>query len=100
MVDPTKLKTLDIPSSTLIIERKGVATSMAHLHLGYVERFNHTFPLYDLDGFLVMMMRDGMTYEEAVKIYMEQQLGAWIGEDAPGFFVGATKTPLSELPET
>ena len=100
MVNTSNGKILTTPSSKLVIKRSGVATQMSHLHLGYCERFNHTFPLYDLDGFLVMMMRDGMSYEEAVAIYTENQTGAWIGEDAPGFFVGTSKTPLSELTET
>ena len=99
MAQDTKLKTSDIPSSRLRIERKGVATSMAHLHLGYVERFNHTFPLYDLDGLVVMMMRDGMSYEEALEYYSYNYVGAWTGEDTPGFFIGTTKTPLDEFSE-
>jgi len=100
MANTTNGKILTTPSSKIVIKRTGVATQMSHLLLGYCERFDHTFPLYDLDGFLVMMMRDGMTYEEAVKIYMGQQLGAWIGEETPGFFIGTSKTALSELPET
>tara|TARA_R100000808_G_C2109175_1_gene123814 strand:- start:712 stop:1014 length:303 start_codon:yes stop_codon:yes gene_type:complete len=100
MVNTSNGKILTTPSSKLVIKRSGVATQMSHLHLGYCERFNHTFPLYDLDGLVVMMMRDGMSYEEAVEYYQYNYVGAWTGEDTPGFFVGTTKTPFAEFPET
>lgn len=100
MANTTNGKILTTPSSKLVIKRTGVATQMSHLLLGYCERFDHTFPLYDLDGLVVMMMRDGMSYEEALEYYSYNFVGAWTGEDTPGFFIGTSKTALSELPET
>jgi len=55
---------------------------------GVVERIGQD-PIicYDKNKVLDQMVRDGMTYEEAVEYFEYNQIGAWVGERTPCFLI-------------
>mgnify|MGYP003123196400 FL=1 len=55
---------------------------------GVVERIGQD-PIicYDKNKVLDQMVRDGMTYEEAVEYFEYNQMGAWVGERTPCFLI-------------
>ena len=55
---------------------------------GVVERIGHK-PIicYDKTKVLDQMVKDGMTYEEAVEYFEYNQMGAWVGERTPCFLI-------------
>jgi hypothetical protein len=56
--------------------------------MGAVVRFgSEPFLLYDQDAVIESLMRDGMSYEDAVEFHEYNQLGAWVGDSTPAFFV-------------
>lgn len=72
--------------------------------IGLVERFGTpTIALYDLDKLLALLMKDGMSYDEAVEYYQFNIVGAWVGEFTPAFvtnwFRYPTPTVFPEQPD-
>ena len=56
--------------------------------LGVVERFNNAFVVYDRARVIhTLMRRDGMTEDEAEEFYSINIVGAWVGEETPGFLL-------------
>jgi hypothetical protein len=55
--------------------------------IGMAERINlGPVVAYDVDRMIVIMMeRDGMSYEEAVEYFDFNILGTWVGENTPVF---------------
>jgi len=55
---------------------------------GVVERIGQE-PIicYDKNKVLDQMVKDGMTYEEAVEYFEYNQIGAWVGERTPCFLI-------------
>ncbi len=55
---------------------------------GVIERIGQK-PIicYDKNKVLYKMVKDGMTYEEAVEYFEYNQLGAWVGEHTPCFLI-------------
>jgi hypothetical protein len=54
--------------------------------LGVAERCScPTLVVYDIEHCLKILMRDGMTYEEADEFFSFNTLGAWVGEHTPLF---------------
>jgi hypothetical protein len=55
---------------------------------GVIERIGQE-PIicYDKTKVLDQMVKDGMTYEEAVEYFEYNQLGAWVGERTPCFLI-------------
>ena len=55
---------------------------------GVIERMGQE-PIicYDKNKVLDQMVKDGMTYEEAVEYFEYNQLGAWVGERTPCFLI-------------
>ena len=55
---------------------------------GVVERIGQE-PIicYDKTKVLDQMVKDGMTYEEAVEYFEYNQMGAWVGERTPCFLI-------------
>lgn len=55
--------------------------------LGYVERFGQSpLALYDRDKCIeILMLRDRMSYNDAVEFFEFNTLGAWMGENTPAF---------------
>jgi len=78
----------------------GMPDSIDDCLIGYVERYDGTFPLYDRAKVLIMMVRDGRTHEEALEFYDYNYLGSWTGRETPGYFIGITEASLTGLPET
>lgn len=53
---------------------------------GVVQRFGQDpIVCYDLDKVLAKLVKDGMTYDEAVEWFEFNQIGAWVGEKTPCF---------------
>jgi hypothetical protein len=56
--------------------------------MGAVVRFgSDPFLLYDQDAVIEKLMGEGMTHEEAIEFHEYNQLGAWVGDSTPAFFV-------------
>jgi len=56
--------------------------------MGAVVRFgSDPFLLYDQDAVIEKLVDQGMSYEEAVEFHEYNQLGAWVGDATPAFFV-------------
>jgi hypothetical protein len=56
--------------------------------MGAVVRFgSESFLLYDQDAVIEKLMAEGMTYEDAVEFHEFNQLGAWVGDSTPAFFI-------------
>ncbi len=56
--------------------------------MGAVVRFgSEPFLLYDQDAVIGKLMNEGMTHEDAVEFHEYNQLGAWVGDSTPAFFV-------------
>ena len=56
--------------------------------MGAVVRFgSEPFLLYDQDAVIEKLMVQGMTYEDAVEFHEFNQLGAWVGDSTPAFFI-------------
>ena len=55
---------------------------------GVIERIGQE-PIicYDTNKVLDQMVKDGMTYEEAVEYFEYNQLGSWVGERTPCFLM-------------
>ncbi len=55
---------------------------------GVIERMGQE-PIicYDKTKVLDQMVKDGMTYEEAVEYFEYNQMGAWVGERTPCFLI-------------
>lgn len=59
--------------------------------IGVVRRFNDTFVLYDQQGIIEMLAsqmdpsEDEDALTQAVEWFEYNTIGAWIGEDTPGF---------------
>lgn len=43
--------------------------------------------IFDRQKVLERHMKDGMTYEEAVEFFEFNQIGAWVGDHTPAFFI-------------
>jgi hypothetical protein len=56
--------------------------------MGVVVRFgSEPFLLYDQDAVIEKLMAEGMTYEDAVEFHEFNQVGAWVGDSTPAFFI-------------
>jgi hypothetical protein len=60
--------------------------------IGVVRRFNDTFVLYDQQGIIEMLAAQmdpqyGDELTQAVEYFEFNTIGAWVGEDTPGFLV-------------
>lgn len=53
--------------------------------LGVCQRFNETFVVYDMKKVLAKLQADGASAEEAYEFFQFNQLGAWMGDQTPGF---------------
>lgn len=54
--------------------------------IGTVERAcQPPVALYDREKCVEILVRQGMTYEEAVEFFEFNTLGAWVGENTPAF---------------
>jgi hypothetical protein len=53
--------------------------------LGVVQRMGVQAICYDEDKVIEILMKDGMTYEEAVEYFDFNIAGAWVGESTPFF---------------
>ena len=78
-----------------------VADGFDEAIIGWGERFHDTFVVYDLVKLMeILIVRDGMTEDEAKEYYEFNILGAWVGDETPAFIVQAdAKTVLNELTE-
>jgi hypothetical protein len=57
--------------------------------IGYLDRFGtEPVALYDREKCInILMDRDKMTFEEAEEYFQFNTVGAWVGENTPGFVV-------------
>ena len=53
--------------------------------LGVVQRMGVQAICYDEDKVIEILMKDGMTYEEAVEYFDFNIAGAWVGDSTPFF---------------
>ena len=53
--------------------------------IGVGQRFNETFVVYDKRKVLAVLMRDGMTLEEAEEFFDFNIIGAYVGNRTPAF---------------
>ena len=53
--------------------------------IGLFHRFNTTVVAYDYDKCIELLIRDGMTSEDAEEYFSFNVLGAWVGESTPAF---------------
>lgn len=53
--------------------------------IGVVTIFNKTVALYDYGACIEILMRDGISHEEAVEHLEFNVIGAYVGEYTPGF---------------
>lgn len=59
--------------------------------LGVATRFgSEQFVIYDYDKVIASLESQGMTYEEAMDFYVQNQLGSYVGDHTPAFM---TTTP-------
>jgi len=58
-------------------------------YIGYAVQFNSALAVYDHEKCIqVLVLRDGMTPEEAEEFMSYSVTGAWVGENTPLFFYG------------
>ena len=56
--------------------------------IGMFRRFGQQeVALYDYDKCISILMKDGLSYEEAAEHFEFNVIGAWVGEGTPGFAV-------------
>ena len=56
--------------------------------VGIAERFGqNSYFIYDKQLVLEKIQKDGMSYEDALEYYEFNQLGAYVGETTPAFFI-------------
>jgi hypothetical protein len=55
--------------------------------VGVARQFTKTFVLYDLERVLQILMRDGLTREEAEEHFEFNIVGAFVGDATPAFLI-------------
>ena len=55
--------------------------------VGVVHRFGSDFVIYDYKAVISINMQMGMTEEEAEEWWSYNQVGAWVGDQTPGFLM-------------
>ena len=53
--------------------------------IGYRAGSQSTYVVYDTQKIINKLMKDGMTYHEAVEFHEFNQACAWVGDKTPGF---------------
>lgn len=63
-----------------------LADNLGKALVGYVEGFGkETVALYDKDKVIDILIKDGMTCEEAIEYFDYNIIGAYVGEFTPAF---------------
>jgi hypothetical protein len=53
--------------------------------IGYVQRFNTSVALYNVNKVIEILIENGMSIEEAWEYFNFNIVGAWVGEFTPAF---------------
>ena len=64
--------------------------------LGVARQFNQRHVAYSVEKGIEILMRDGMTEEEAIEYYEFNIVGAWVGQYTPVFVEGRTADEVRE----
>lgn len=68
-----------------------VADGFDEAFIGVGYSFNAAYACYDTGKVIEIMMRDGLSYEEAVEHFYFNVLGSYVGENTPVFIDKVTE---------
>ena len=61
-------------------------TGLNEAFMGTVRQFNTEFSLYNYEKVIEILMEDAMNREEAEEYFEYNIVGAWVGDETPGFY--------------
>lgn len=62
-----------------------MADGFEEAFLGVAMQFNNPIPIFDYDKCLKILMKDGMSYEDAEEYLEFNVTGAWVGAGTPAY---------------